>query len=326
MNGVSRPTNPQPIGIRKRRTQRHSKSGLFLLASLVVATGLSLSASLAQEATPAPPISSAEFVPDASPVDGSVLRIALLADVHVDLTGQEDAQRFLPHLQTTIRQVNDAHVDLVLIAGDLSNYGRKPEWDDFKTRIREFQAPVLYVPGNHDIANKLNTGKNALLVSSEAYAKYADEMGPGFFVKEVGGIRAIGVAGSLFGSGLPEENQQWTMLEKALGERSPLPTVVFSHYPLFAKSMEEPGGVYWNIEPEPRLRLLALMKSGGVLVFLAGHRHHPFLADAEGLPCISAPSVAWGIPNGKQPEGWTLVALPKTGPGAVAAYIHYIPH
>jgi predicted phosphodiesterase len=269
---------------------------------------------------------SAELVPDGSPTDGSVVRVALLADVHIDLTGQGDSPRFLSHLQSTIRQVNAAHVDLVLIAGDLSNYGKKLEWDDFKNRIRDFKAPVLYVPGNHDIANKLNTGKNAGVVTSEVYAKYANEMGPGFFVKEIAGLRVIGIAGSLFGSGLPEENQQWTMLDQALAEHSPLPTVVFSHYPLFAKSLDEPGGVYWNIEPEPRHRLFALMKASGVAAFLAGHRHHPFFADAEGLPCIDAPSVAWGIPTGTQPEGWTLVALPKNGKTPAAAYIHYIPH
>ena len=286
-----------------------------IIPLMLVAACLAVSKSAGQDATLAPPPPSAEFVPDAAPTDGSVIRIALLADVHVDLTGQGDSARFLSHFQTTIRQVNDARVDLVLIAGDLSNYGKKTEWNDFKMRIRDFRAPVLYVPGNHDISNKLNTGKSGGVVTSESCGKYTSEMGAGFFVKEVAGMRVIGVSGSLLGSGLPEENQQWTMLEQALSERSSLPTVVFCHYPLFTKSVDEPGGVYWNIEPEPRRRLIALMKTGGVAAFLAGHRHHPYLADAEGLPCIDAPSVAWGIPAGKQPEGWTLVAVPKNGPG-----------
>lgn len=281
--------------------------------------------SVAQDATSPPPPPSAQWVPDAAPLDGSVIRIALLADVHIDLTDQADSTRFLPHLQTAIQQVNDAHVDLVLIAGDLANHGRQLEWDEFKMRIRDFKAPVLYVPGNHDISGKINSGKTGGIVTSASYAKYASAMGPGFFVKELAGLRVIGLAGSLFGSGLPEENQQWAMLERAVGERSSLLTVVFCHYPLFAKSADEPGGTYWNIEPEPRRRLLALMKSGGVAAFLAGHRHHPYLADAEGLPCIDAPAVAFGLPKDTQPEGWTLVAVPRNGRKPVTCYVHYIP-
>ena len=56
-----------------------------------------------------------------------------------------------------------------------------------------------------------------------AYAKYAAAMGPGFFVKEVAGMRAIGVAGSLFGSGLPEEEQQWIVYARAGPPPAPSP-------------------------------------------------------------------------------------------------------
>jgi hypothetical protein len=63
-----------------------------------------------------------------------------------------------------------------------------------------------------------------------------------------------------------------------------------------------------------------------VAAFLTGHLHHASTADAEGLPCIGTTSVAWGIPAATTPEGWTLVAIPKNGQGAVRSYIHYIPH
>ena len=282
---------------------------------------------VAQSAPAATPPAAPELASDAAPTDGSVVRIALLADVHTDLTDQGESVRFLPHFQTTIRQVNEANVDLVLIAGDLANFGKKPEWDAFKERIQGFKAPVFYVPGNHDITNKRNSGKTGIaIVTSESYGRYAAEMGPGFYVKEAGGIRVVGLAGSLLGSGLPEEEQQWTMLERCLSGHASMPTVVFCHYPLFKKSADEPGGVYWNIEPEPRRRLLELMKKGGVAAFLTGHLHHAFVADAEGLPCVGAPSVAWGIPAASTPEGWTLVDIPKDGQGPVRSYIHYIPH
>jgi len=268
---------------------------------------------------------SPDLMPDGSPSDPSVIRVALVSDVHTDLSGKGNTVTYLPHFQTTIAQVNAAKVALVLISGDLVNSDSEAQWSDFKSRITAFKAPVRYVPGNHDVHNKLHSGKTDV-VTSAAYANYVQSMGPGFFATEVAGLRLIGVTGSLFGSKLPEENQQWELLERTLGTRSALPTVVFCHYPLFVHTVDEPGGVYWNIEPEPRQRLLSLLRSGGVAAFLSGHLHRPLIHDEGSIALISAPAVAFGLPAGKQPEGWTLVTIPTSGIGPVRAYLHSVPH
>jgi 3',5'-cyclic AMP phosphodiesterase CpdA len=240
------------------------------------------------------------------------IKIALVSDPHVSRGAEPLRQLYARHLQAVIAQVNDAKVTVVLIAGDLTEGGRLQEMIDFKEQIKPFHAPVLFVPGNHDVGGKAGADKGGT-VKLERLQQFETNLGAIFFAKEVAGLRVIGVTGSLFGSGLERETNQWALLEKELAAPSPLPTVIFSHYPAFEKKADEPGGVYWNIEPEPRARFLTLAKRGGVRALLSGHLHKPLKNEYEGIPLIGATAVSFGLPRGKQAEGWTLITIPPTG-------------
>jgi 3',5'-cyclic AMP phosphodiesterase CpdA len=195
---------------------------------------------------------------------------------------------------------------------NLTEGGRLQEQLDFKEQIRGFRAPVLYVPGNHDVGGKVGAD-NGGTIKAERMAQFETNAGPCYFVREVAGLRVIGVTGSLFGSGLEREAGQWELLEKELAGPSPKPTFVLSHYPAFEKKADEPGGVYWNIEPGPRARFLALARKGGVRALLSGHLHRPLKNEFEGIPMIGATAVSFGLPRGKQAEGWTLITVPPAG-------------
>jgi hypothetical protein len=130
-------------------------------------------------------------------------------------------------------------------------------------------------------------------------------------------VRVIGVNSPIFGSGFDREKAMWNFLEKELASPGPLPTVVFMHYPPFVKQAEEGGGDYWNIEPEPRARLLALLRRGGVGTVLSGHLHRDLTNRLEGILFVTTRPVSFGLPAGKQPEGWTLVTLPAQGEAQV---------
>ena len=78
-------------------------------------------------------------------------RIALVSDLHIDQG--TNAALYAAHFDRVVSSVNTTRVDLVLIAGDLTEHGSASEMEDFRNRIRAFQAPVWYVPGNHDIKN-----------------------------------------------------------------------------------------------------------------------------------------------------------------------------
>ena len=247
------------------------------------------------------------------------VQIALVSDTHQTLATDAEKAVYKAHFDQVIRSVNAMQVDAVVIAGDLTDSGRPEQYDAFCQQVKGFRAPVVLCPGNHDLgAKRLPASKPTEGVSTARIALYESKIGPTFAATTIGGLRVITVNTPLLGSGLPAEAAQWQMLETELGpQMSPAaPTVLLMHYPLFTETPDEAGGGYWNIEPAPRARLIALMAGSHapVRALLSGHLHRPLRRTVGSIPMIGTPPVSFGLPRGKQAEGWTLVTLPAVGP------------
>lgn len=252
---------------------------------------------------------------------GRSVRIALVSDPHTTRATSGDAASYRGRFERVIAEVNAAHPDLVLLAGDLTQGGKPEELDDFLALARRFIAPARYVYGNHDVGGKHMPGEGGG-ITAEQLDRVEARLGPSFWKLETPDVRVLGGNSSLLGSGLEREREQWAFLERELGRPSRQPTLLLMHYPLFTESPSEPGGVYWNVEPEPRQRLLGLLRRGRARGVLSGHLHHPLTLGSGGLFCYSAPSVAFGLPGGRQPEGWTLITIAPDG--TIAARTHYL--
>ncbi len=243
---------------------------------------------------------------------GVATRIALVSDTHATRGTTEDQPLYRGRLDRVIADVNAAAVDMVLIAGDLTQSGTAEQFDDFKAQVAAFRAPVRCVPGNHDIGGKAIPGQSKGPTAARV-ARYEEKMGPTFFSRTVAGVRVIGLNTPALGSGLPVERAMWSWLEGELAAPASTPTIALLHYPPFLKTADEPGGGYWNIEPAPRARLLALLKQGGVRLVLAGHVHYALATRDDGLQVIVTLPVSFGLPRGQQPQGWTLVTVRADG-------------
>lgn len=235
-------------------------------------------------------------------------RIALLSDTHVNRSTNGEPALYRARLERAIEQVNEARVNLILIAGDLTEDGAPDQISDFKEIIRKFKAPVLFVPGNHDIGNKIGAGQ-AKTVTAEKVTTYERALGASFFSRSLSGIRVVGINSSILGSGFPIEEKMWAFLESELAASDATPTLLFCHYPPFIKEADEKGGDYFNMEKAPRRRLLDLLGRGGIRLVLTGHLHRDLINRAEGITFITTRPVSFGLPKGKQPEGWTLITL-----------------
>src|SRR6266568_4849686 len=132
-------------------------------------------------------------------------RVALLSDPHVNRATNGDASNFKAHFDKAIAQVNAAKVDFVLIAGDLTQSGLPEEFADFKNHIKALRAPVFFVPGNHDVGHKFNSGQINGTVAAERVEAYEKSLGPSWFTKKKAGVRIIGINSSLLGSGFARE-------------------------------------------------------------------------------------------------------------------------
>ena len=232
----------------------------------------------------------------------------MVSDTHTNEATEGEPSLYRGRLQKAINGVNDAEVDFVVLAGDLTNDGKEEQTRAFLEQIKGFQAPLVLVPGNHDVGNKPLGGKPDG-ITAERVRNFEERVGPSFFAQTLAGVRVVGINSLLMGSKLSREADQWQFLEKELIPQSTMPVVVVSHQPPYLMLSNEPGGDYWNIEPEPRKRLLGLLARGGVCAFLSGHIHRALANYANGTLFFSTPPVAFGLPPGLQPQAWTLVTL-----------------
>ena len=244
--------------------------------------------------------------------DGMAARIAFLSDTHVNLRTNEPGAAYNGRLDRAIAEVNAAKVDLVLIAGDLTDGGTQQQMQLFKQKVKQLKAPVLFVPGNHDVGI-VGNGKVKTTITRERVRLYGRTLGPNWFAREKGGVRVVGINSCLFDSGFEEEADQWKFLEKELARPHSKPTLLLGHYPLFIKSVAEPRISTWNVQPELRQRLLALVERGGVRAVLSGHLHYPITNRLDGILFLGNATTAFGLPRGMQPEGWMLLSVPRDG-------------
>ena len=126
-------------------------------------------------------------------------------------------------------------------------------------------------------------------------------------------MRVVGLNSCLFGTGFKEEAEQWKFLEKELAGPHRTPTLVLEHYPAFLKAVDEPRQGVWNVPPEPRQRLIQLLKQGGARALLSGHLHRPITNRLDGILFLSNAAIAFGLPRDKQEEGWMLLTVPREG-------------
>jgi len=248
----------------------------------------------------------------ASTPDGIVARIAFVSDTHVNLRTNEPGVSYNRRLDQVVTEINAAKVDLVLIAGDLTDGGTREQMALFKQKVKRLEAPLLFVPGNHDVGI-VGVGSTKTSITPERVRRFAKELGPNWFAREQAGVRVVGINSCLFGSGFPDETNQWNFLEKALAQPGVKPTFLLEHYPLFIKSADEPRDGTWNVAPDLRQRLLGLVARGGVGTVLTGHLHYPITNRLNGILFLGNGTTAFGLPRGKQPEGWMLLTVPRQG-------------
>ena len=70
-----------------------------------------------------------------------------------------------------------------------------------------------------------------------------------------------------------------------------------------------------SVKGTPGSDKLAISYARGnrVKVVLTGHLHRELIHRRDGILFVTTPPVSFGLPKGKQAEGWTLVTVPASG-------------
>ena len=223
------------------------------------------------------------------------------------LDGNNGFEKETALYEKAVAKINDLRPDFVVITGDFVNDQHSAsQINEFKRITAKISSkiPVYYTPGNHDI------GQNPDATSLDNFKRnYGDDQ---FSFRHKGSV-CIGFNTGIIKAG-PEkyEKEQSDWLTKKLRQsRKAQHIMLFTHYPFFNKTADEPAG-YSNIDPENRKKYLDLFSSNRVDALFCGHHHNNGYASYGNMKLIT--TSALGKPLGEAPSGFRIV---KVYPGKI---------
>jgi len=210
------------------------------------------------------------------------LRYAIVSDTHLRPRG-ESSSPWKTNLLTNDRarwvldMVNRFRPDLVLHLGDVVHpVPHQPSYASAaqvaKTLFKKLDAPILMLPGNHDVGDKRSPHVPSFTVDQHGLDIYREWFGATYQSLDWGGVHLVLLNSSVFNSGLPEEGEQRLWLEDDLEAHRGERVHMFSHYPPYIVGPCEPGN-YDNVDEPARSWLLGLLEKHRVEAFFAGHVH-----------------------------------------------------
>lgn len=196
------------------------------------------------------------------------MHIAHLSDIHYSKSWM-----FLhDSLQRCIDLVNEEAPDLVIVTGDITDYGLQREFEGVKKELERIRAPRLMVPGNHDARH-------------EGYKKFEEHFGARFFAVERDGWRFVGVDSSepdIDEGHVGREQRKW------LAEQLTDHAIVFLHHHLVPVPNT---GRERNVLVDAG-EMLKLLESCEVPLVLSGHKHVPWVWNLDGMVVSTAGTVS----------------------------------
>lgn len=226
--------------------------------------------------------------------------LAQLSDLHIaaDENGVDPASQ----LEGVIEAVRGLpnRVDAVLVSGDLTHDGGRPELELAKELLERLDAPLHVLPGNHD--------DRALLREVFDLPGVGDE--PVDYSVDVGELRLI-----VFDSNVPGQDpgrydaDRLRWLDAELRAQPDRPTLLAMHHPPLATAVREWDGI--NLEPGQRELLAEVVARHPQLrAIVGGHLHRIAASALAGCPVISVPSTYFQARPDFETEGVDFVPLP----------------
>ena len=183
-----------------------------------------------------------------------------------------------------------ARPGLIVVSGDLSldGAGREADLAFAAGLLRDLPAPLLVLPGNHDVGSDPRTMPKQP-VDAARLARFRRLAGEDMWVCDLPGWRLVGLNTEIMGTGLAEEAAQAGFIAAAaagIGDRC---LAVFLHTPAFTTAPDDPAFDYWSVAPEARAALLPLLDHPGLrLVGVRPSAPAPRVYARRGALCLGA--------------------------------------
>jgi alkaline phosphatase D len=164
--------------------------------------------------------------------------------------------------------------DLVVATGDLSLDGADREEDLTIAAAlhRALPAPLLALPGNHDVGSHRHTMPHQPF-DTDRLDRFHRQVGPGRGVVDIGGWRIIGLNSEVMGTGHAQEAAQAAFIAAAAADAGDRRIALFLHKPVFVTDRDDPTFDYWSVPPHARATLAPLLDHPGLRLVASGHLH-----------------------------------------------------
>ncbi len=166
--------------------------------------------------------------------------------------------------------------------------------------LHALPAPVLAVPGNHDVGSHPRTMPRQPM-NAERLARFRAHAGPDRWLRDVPGWQLIGLNTEIMGTGDPEEHAQADFIAEAAAGAVDRPIALFLHKPVFVTALDDPTFDYWSVPPHARAALAPLLDHPGLRLVASGHLHlHHALLRGD-VRHVWAPALSFLVEPEEQP-------------------------
>lgn len=234
-----------------------------------------------------------------------------ISDCHVNPDEPASITRF----KALRDRVADERPDLVVASGDVSDDGyRHPGFFEYvKESFAQWPAPVLVIPGNHDVGDKAG---EANTVRPQYMARWHAVFGSDRFSVDREGWLLLGLNTQVIGSGLPEEGEQLIWLDDSLdrAEQEGRHAAVFLHAAAYLFEPDEVltgGSQYWGFDPYPRRELVKRLHRPHVRLVANGHLHWHHVFERFNAKWVWCPSQHLIVDDAIFPRGGDVTGFVK---------------
>ncbi|MEM1056921.1 MAG: metallophosphoesterase family protein [Bacteroidota bacterium] len=204
-------------------------------------------------------------------------RIAHLSDIHFGKIAQPGI------VDAIVEDVNGEAFDLVVVSGDLTQRARRHEFRDARAMLDRFAAPVLVVPGNHDVRAWWHHPVDRVFRSAHRFRQFIEaDLTPSF---ETEGLAVFGLNSAhgltIKGGKIRPHHLAEMRSYFADQPRDAFRVLVLHHH---LTQLEALGGhdVAWGAR-----QALTAAKEAGVDLILCGHLHRSHVAHVELAPVLA---------------------------------------
>jgi 3',5'-cyclic AMP phosphodiesterase CpdA len=219
------------------------------------------------------------------------MRIVQISDTHINHRGGVTNKNF----ETLASFVNDVlRPDLIVNTGDVSvlSPDSAEDRETARTLHERFTAPLLVVPGNHDVGEPGDTPWAGISVTSERVAGHRGAFGTDHWVELRDEWALIGINSEIMSSGLPEEAEQWEWLAGVPGLVGDRTAILFLHKPVWSPLEQETEHAI-ALPAAARDRLLQVLAPVKIAAVCSGHLHCYSTGRQGDVLTVSAPSAAF---------------------------------